>query len=124
MKIHIIATRLEADRILPRLVNLLAEGTNWTVSDKPDENADLNYFLPYLELDNHKSFNATKIAAWFTHKDISIPAKVKLWDDAAKRCDIRLTSAKMYYEDLKKYGPTFIVRPPLDRSKFDIKSKT
>jgi hypothetical protein len=118
MKIHIICTRLEADRIVPRLANLLAQGTNWTISEVPDETADLNYFFPYLELDNHKSFNATKIAAWFSHKDYAQPKKVTSWDNAAKRCDIRTTSAKKYFSELEKYGPTFIVSPPLDRNKF------
>lgn len=118
MKVHIVATRLEKQRILPRLANLLAEQTLWSISDKPNAEADLNYFFPYLELENHPEFDATPIAAWFTHKDYAQPKKVEMWDRAAKRCDIRTTSAKIYYEDLKKYGATFLVTPPLDRDKF------
>lgn len=118
MKIHIIAQRLEADRILPRLANLLSEKTNWTISDSPDEHADINYFLPYLELDRFKTFNKTKIAAWFTHYETDVPDKQKIWQDAAKRCDVRLTSARKYYDMLIGFGPTFIVTPPLDTDKF------
>lgn len=118
MKIHIVATRLEKGRILPRLANELAKITNWTISNEPDSKADLNYFFPYLELENHPDFDATPIAAWFTHKDYAQPKKVEMWDRAAKRCDIRLTSAKLYLNDLKKYGATFLVTPPLDRKKF------
>lgn len=118
MKCHIIAQRLEADRILPRLANMLSDNTNWSISDSPDEHADLNYFLPYLELDRFKSFNATPIMAWFSHYEENVPDKQKIWLDAAKRCDVRLTSARKYYDMLIEFGPTFIVTPPLDTSKF------
>lgn len=118
MKIHIIAQRLEADRILPRLANMLADNTNWSISESPDEFADVNYFLPYLELDRFRTFNKTKIVAWFTHYETDVPDKQKIWLDAAKRCDVRLTSARKYYNMLIEFGPTFIVTPPLDTDKF------
>lgn len=114
MKIHIIAQRLEKERILPRLANSLVDGTNWTISDSPDETADINYFFPYLELDRFPNFKATKIVAWFTHIDYAQPDKVKMWEQAAKRCDIRLTSARKYLKELEPYGPSLLVTPPLD----------
>lgn len=120
MRIHIVATRLEKDRILPRLANALSEATNWTISEKPDPTADLNYFFPYLELENHPDFKDTPIAAWFSHYEVTTPQKMKLWDDAAKRCDIRITSARMYLDQLKKYGITYLATPPLDRDKFNL----
>ena len=122
MRIHIICQRLEKERILPRLGNLLAKQTNWAISDEPDKEADINYFFPYLELERFPNFNETPIAAWFTHKDFAQPKKVEMWDRVAKRCDIRLTSAKLYYDELKKYGATYLVTPPLDRNKFKPKS--
>lgn len=118
MKIHIITQRLEADRILPRLANLLADKTNWTISDSPDDDADMNLFFPYLELDRFRTFDKTPISAWFSHYETDVPDKQKIWLDAAKRCDVRLTSARKYYDMLIEFGPTFIVTPPLDTSKF------
>ena len=118
MKIHIIAQRLEKERILPRLANSLANGTNWTLSEEPDENADINYFFPYLELDRFPDFDKTPIFAWFTHLDLAQPLKVLMWENAAKRCDVRLTSALKYKKMLDQYGPTFIVTAPLDLEKF------
>ena len=118
MKIHIIAQRLDKDRILPRLANMLADGTNWSISEEPDESADLNYFFPYLELERFPEFNSTPIAAWFTHIDYAQPEKVEMWNRAAKRCDIRLTSARKYYNELKQYGATHLVTPPVDFSMF------
>ena len=122
MKIHIIATRLEKDRILPRLANLLADNTGWTIAEEPDEKADINLFFPYLELDRFPNFDKTPVAAWFTHIDYAQPDKVKMWEAAAKRCDIRFTSAKKYLPELKKYGATYLVTPPLDRTKFKPKT--
>lgn len=122
MKIHIVAQRLEADRILPRLANLLAQETNWTIGDSPDEYAQINLFLPYLELDRFRSFNKTPIAAWFTHYEENVPDKQKIWHEAAKKADIRLTSARKYYDMLLEYGPTYLVCPPLDTSKFKPKT--
>lgn len=118
MKIHIIAQRLEADRILPRLANLLADKTNWTISDSPDEFADINLFLPYLELDRFRNFDKTPVICWFTHYEDNVEDKAKIWEWAAKKSDVRLTSALKYYNMLIKYGPTYIVTPPLDHSKF------
>jgi hypothetical protein len=118
MKIHIIAQRLEKERILPRLANSLVDGTGWTISDEPDIKADINYFFPYLELDRFKDFNITPIFAWFTHYDLAQPVKCQIWDSAAKRCSVRLTSALKYKKMLDPYGLTFIVTPPLDLGKF------
>lgn len=120
MKIHVIAQRLEKERILPRLANSLVNGTSWTISDKPDDNADINYFFPYLELERYPNFDKTPIAAWFTHLDTAQPEKIEMWKRAAKRCDIRFVSARLYYDDLKKYGATYLVTPPLDLKLFDI----
>lgn len=118
MKIRIVASRLEADRILPRLARILSEGTGWELAEEPSEHVQLNLFLPYLELDRFKEFRATPIAAWFTHADVDVPEKMALWERSAQRCDIRFTSALIYYNMLKKYGPTYIVTPPLDHNKF------
>lgn len=120
MRIHIIAQRLEKERILPRLANQLARDNSYTISEEPDETADINYFFPYLELERFKTFEATPIAAWFTHIDYAQPEKVRMWNEAAERCDLRLTSARKYYEELKKYGATELATPPLDLNMFTI----
>lgn len=113
MKIHIIASRLHADRVLQRLAKTLAAGTGWTLSESPDPRADLNYFFPYLEL-QRREWTETPSAAWFTHRDVANKMKVNLWDDVAEQVDVRLTSAPMYLPELKKHGASHYVRVAVD----------
>jgi len=122
MKISVVATRLEKDRILPRLANEFL-GCNWIVSETPIETADLVYFFPYLEMARFLDWNKTPTACWYTHYEPDVKEKAKLWELTASKCDIRLTSAKMYYEELKRYGVTYLVTPPLERAKFEIISR-
>jgi len=121
MRVHIITRAATKNtRILSRLALGLANATGWTVGDGPDPTADLNYFLPYLELFSlpDPNYTATKTAAWFTHHDTIQPGKSDLWARAAEAVDLRLTSARRYLPDLKSYGPAGVVTPPLDRDKF------
>lgn len=121
MKIHIVCSRLNVDRVLQRLAKTLAAGTGWTLSESPDPNADLNYFFPYLELQK-RQWSQTLSAAWFTHRDVANPAKADLWDDVAERVDVRLTSTPMYLDRLKEHGQTEYVRVAVDRDHFALGS--
>ena len=123
MNTHIVACRLRADRILPRLARTLSDATDWTISTVPDPKADLNYFLPYLDAKPYADFHSTPTAAWFTHKDINNPKKAALWDSVAAGIDLRLTSAPLYLPDLERHGPTAIVRPAVERDHFVIRNK-
>lgn len=121
MKISVCATRIDADRILSRLASTFID-CKWIVSEEPDETADLVYFFPYLQMAKYLNWNKTPTICWYTHLDFAQPEKVKIWEATAKVCDVRLTSALKYKKMLDQYGPTFIVTPPLDLSKFKPKS--
>ena len=114
VKINIVCQGYKGDRILPRLARLLAKETGWSLSDKYDNDSSINYAFPYLELRN---INCNFIGL-FTHREDTVPDKVKIWYNQAKRALVRLTFAKIYLEELKKYGKSFTVTPPLDRQKF------
>ncbi len=119
MKVNIVAGKIDNEqRILPRLAQILADGTGWGLSLKPSAKADVNYFFPYLEY----SKTSTQTAAWFTHKDVRGLEKTKRWDEVAEQVSLLLYSAPVYRSDLEQYGVTFQVTPPLDRKKFSIKS--
>jgi hypothetical protein len=117
MNVHIVCSRLHADRVLPRLARTLAAGTGWGLSETPDAGADVNLFFPYLELQGVE-WRDTPSAAWFTHKDIKNRAKAALWEDIAGRVDLRLTSTPMYLPELREYGPTEYVRVAVERERF------
>lgn len=114
MKIHIVCTNYTNDRILSRLSVGLAKELGYSIGEKPSESADLNYAFPYIEL---RKFNR-RFAALFTHREDTVPEKVALWKEQLQKASIRTTFAKMYYDELAQYGQTYIVTPPLDRSKF------
>jgi hypothetical protein len=115
MRVHIVSHNVSSGRILARLVSELKSLTGWSVGDHPNPRADLNYFFPYLWYDD---FHATPTAAWFTHRDEAVAGKPETWDRVAKAVDLRVVCAQMYANQLKQFGPTHLVTPPLDRAKF------
>lgn len=116
MKVHIVCSFPEIDRILPRLARSLAEATGWGMSDQVDPSADLNYYFPYLEL--RKAAPIGPSAALFTHREDSMPGKVAIWEKHAAAVDYRITWAQQYADDLEQYGQTVRITPPLDRELF------
>lgn len=115
MKVHIVCKNLDADRVLPRLAKMLADGTGWSLSEKPNQRADINYFFPYLNYAKTKG----KTAAWFTHYDENT-AKAQRWDDAAANVDLRITSAPIYMPILQPYGAAEYIPLPVEDRFFKV----
>ncbi|HML23513.1 MAG TPA: glycosyltransferase [Aggregatilinea sp.] len=118
MRVHIVCRDATSDQVLARLAGMLAAAPGFTVSERPDLAASVNYFFPYLEWDRHREFKATPTAAWFTHRDIGRKEKETLWAEAAQAVDLRLTSSPVYARELETVGATALVTPPLDRERF------
>jgi len=123
VNVHIIASRLKADRILPRLARTLSNSTGWSLGTTPNPKADLNYFLPYIDAKPYADFKSTPTAAWFTHKDTNNQKKAAMWDAVAAGVDLRLTSAPVYLLDLERHGRTVLVRPAVERKHFAPRGK-
>lgn len=102
--------------ILSRKARVLVQELGWTITNRPDPEARLNYAIPYL--DGRNEMGDLPFAAYFTHREDMIPGKVAIWQDRAKKAVLRITSAQQYYEDLANYGATAKITPPLDREKF------
>ncbi len=120
MKINIVEARGgTADRVLSRMAADLAMATGWSISTREDPAADCNVFIPYLELRERPRKPAV---AWFTHLDAGVPAKVRLWEQAATWAGVRTATARMYVDLLKPYGPTVQVPPSLDLEHFALRS--
>ena len=92
----------------------LIDGNGWAASDKPDPNADVNYYMPYLkwELDEHPN---TPTAALFTHYEQGTAWKVDKWQDAAMFIDMPIVEAPMYCSVLKNAR---VVTACVDRDRF------
>lgn len=118
MNVHLVSTDTESDQVLARLARDLMTGLGWTAGERPRKDADLNVFFPYLHWWNNKAFNKTRTAAWFTHRDTGNQSKSAMWEQAARAVTLRLTSARMYAQELLAHGPTEMIVPPVDHARF------
>lgn len=114
--IHVIRRGWQDTSILSRKAEVLRRDLGWSISDRSDPYALVNYAFPYL--DYRDSPKEIPFAAYFTHREDTIPGKVQIWKEKAHAAVLRVTSAAQYYEELSLYGPTVKILPPLDREKF------
>ena len=111
-KIHIIHPADDSESgILARLARALGDETGWSMGRRPDPNADLNYYLPYLL---YRNLPNTMSAAWFTHREEVWHEKAALWDKTAYQVDLRTTSTRLYHKQLARKGLTALIAPPID----------
>lgn len=122
MKVNIISPELGQDRILPRLAQLLADGTGWSISDKPWDGANLNYFIVYIDYaQNFSDWRKTKLAAYFSHFEPEVTYKRFWWETAEPLIDIKTYTADQYGDIVS--GEKIKVTPPIDQTVFDIQDK-
>lgn len=81
--------------IIPRMAEWLNEAYGWTISNAPDNSADVNYYLPYLKWEHH-DHPPTKTAAWFTHFEKGTEWKEDKWDHASMWIDKPLVTTDIY----------------------------
>lgn len=121
MKIHIIADLSKPTEIIPRLFTALAEHAHFTISNIPDDNADINYFSLYL-LYPKEGYTKTKTAALFSHKEINSQAKLREWNRVKELVDIRFYWSDLYKSELEQCGLSEKVTIFLDRDKFNFEN--
>jgi len=121
MNVHVVAERLHADRILPRLAKYLAVGNNWTLAEEPDQNADANYFCNYLTWrQRFNGWNQTWTSAFFTHRDDTVALKARIWDEAARGIDQCVICASKF-EAVLPAGKVAYARAPVEVDRFTLK---
>ncbi len=124
MNINIVCETRRNSGILARLATTLSKTTGWTLTDAPRLGVDLNLWMVYIEYaETYSDWHFTPVAAWFTHYEKGTLFKEFWWELAARKVDLRLTSAPIYLAMLEEYGPTALVTPPVDRELFCIKQR-
>lgn len=113
MKVHIVC--IDDGHIVPRMMRWLTDAHGWTMSERPDPSADANYYGPYTML--AQGLAQTHTVAWFTHDEYWNAGKHVLWQEAARRLDLRLVTSPVY-ESLEAKGTTARVRPGVDTAHF------
>jgi len=116
MKVRVVTPsyKLGSDAIIARLAKHL-ERNGWRVGE-PNPRALVNIFIPYCEWRKTR-FTRTPIAGWFTHKEeksVEGGAKLKRWNEAARKLDLRVTPCKLYVEELSRFGPTVQIPHPVE----------
>lgn len=112
--VNVVCRNYKEDRVLPRFARYLAEQLGWTLTAAPDLSADIVYLLGYFEAQLlPKPWPDRVIWSYFTHREEDPPGngKAKLFDEVAKRVQLRVAMCRLYAEPLGRYGPT--IQPPL-----------
>ncbi len=123
MNVNIVCETTNNSGILMRLAKTLAAETGWSLSPRPVAGRGFNLFMCYIEhAQKYSDWHNTPVAVWFTHLEAGSGYKEFWWDLAAATCDLRLTSARQYADNLQRYGPTGLVTPPVDREHFNIRA--
>ncbi len=119
LSVHIVCQNHQQDRIIPRMARALRDRLGWTLS-ATYEPCDLLYLSGYFEAQTLKSWPDVPVAAYFTHKEEEPPhnAKARLFDEIARRVDLRIVTARMYGAMVESYGPTAQAHAPLERDRF------
>lgn len=117
MRAHIVVPSWEEDRIIPRLARHLTKAHGWSAGEIPDNMADVNIFFPYL-MWKQRRFLSTPTIGFFTHREENWPKKEQQWSETAMRVDLRVTMCAKYLHELRPYGRTIEISPPVELNKF------
>lgn len=124
MNVNVICRNPRDDRVIPRFSRYLAEHNGWTLTAKPDSDAEgpdaLVYLSGYFESQICKPWPSVPVAAYFTHREAEGGGKAQLFDKIAERVQLRIATAKMYAEYLQQFGPTVQIKPPVERKRFTV----
>lgn len=118
MRVHIVHRQANKGSPLNNMARWLAAGTGWSLDDRPDSTADLNYFVTYIDYaERFTDWHKTPIAACFSHYETGTPYKEFFWETAREKIDIVVVMAKQY-ASLFSGKPVIQVCPPLDSEHF------
>ncbi len=122
MRVHQVCQNWQEDRIIPRMARALAERLGWGLSAAVDPAADVVYLTGYFEATRLGPWPTQPVAAYFTHREEEPPgnAKARLFDDVARRVQLRVVTCRMYGEAVRAYGPTVQASAPLERERFTL----
>ncbi len=120
MRVHILCRNWQEERIIPRMARALRDALSWTLSGEVDPYADVIYLLAYFEEQRARPWPRVPVAAYFTHReeDARSAAKAHLYDEVARRVQLRVAMCRLYGDQLAKLGPTVIPPLPVERERF------
>ncbi len=112
IKVHIVCP--DDRHILPRMYSWVRDSLGWSMSERPDKSADVNFYAPYLAI--HYGI-VGKTAAWFTHKETGNPGKMGLWHQASNQINLPCVTSGLYLNDFGS-KPVHKLTPGIDTDHF------
>jgi len=99
MKVHIV---VQLDGwVLERQAREIERRLDYvSVGDQPSRHADINYYMSYALFADKTKFDM----CFFTAYQPDHPTLAKRWVDCARECDLAVTAANRYAEQLKEVG--------------------
>ena len=125
-RVHVICKNYGEERIIPRMARALRDGLGWSLGAALDRKAQAVYLSAYFEAQRLRPWpDGMPVGAYFTHREEEPPnnAKAKLFDQVAKRVQLRIATCRLYAIQLKAHGPTVQVAAPLERERFMIATR-
>jgi glycosyltransferase involved in cell wall biosynthesis len=119
--VNVVCRNWQADLVLPRFARYLA-GLGWTLTADPVR-ADVHYLMGYFESQRFKAWPSNPVVSLFTHREERHPSKAALYDEIAKRVDLRVTMSRLYGRGLEAIGPTIQPPLPVERQHFILGTK-
>lgn len=116
MNVHIVVKSIWDDWVISRLTKYLVDALGWTYGSRPERDADVNVFFPYLDWRHHE-WHQGITAGWFTHRRNSAWGK-KIWRRTAQAIDLCVSPAKMYTAALSQWGAAVHIPHPVDLQHF------
>lgn len=110
MKVHIVNE--DDGHVIPRMMRWLVNKYSWSMSNRIDHRADLNYYAPYTAVALGQT--GTTTAAWFTHKEDDHRGKLSLWHRAKRLIDYPLVTSHVI-KDLNNF---YVITPGIDLKHF------
>lgn len=112
MRVNVVCRNHDDDRVLPRFSRYLRDGLGWTLSKAPAPGHDVIYLMGYFESQMCRpSWPSVPVASLFTHREESHADKARMFDDIARRVQLRVAMCRLYGAPLSEIGKT--IQPPL-----------
>jgi len=119
-RVCVVCRNFEEERVLPRMARALRDGLGWGLGAAPDPAADVVYWLGYFEGSGVRSQGpggrGQLEAGYFTHREEAPPdgPKTRLYDEVARRVDLRVAMCRRYGLPLSELGATIIAPLPVE----------
>jgi Glycosyl transferases group 1 len=124
LRVNIVSRNWKDDRVLPRFARYLADGLGWTLTaaPAPASGVDATYLMGYFETQVCPTWPTRPVVSLFTHREENPTGnrKAQLYDDIARRVDLRVAMCRLYAEPLRAIGPTIQPPLPVERDRFVI----